>query len=84
MRFIIVAAAIGLIVFWLFRAARGTGSRPDLPKEGPKADRVRDRSGTVQDMVACAHCGLHLPKTESISGRSAVFCSAEHKRLAES
>lgn len=34
-------------------------------------------------MLACAHCGLHLPAAEAVTGRQGAYCSAEHRRLAE-
>ena len=38
----------------------------------------------LQSMVACAHCGLHLPQADAVSDASGkVFCSAEHRRLAQ-
>lgn len=80
MRYIIVTLALALIVFWLVRAARGRGS-DQLPKDN--AAPQRPPVALVQDMVSCAHCGLHLPKTESIPGKGAVYCCPEHQRQAE-
>jgi uncharacterized protein len=31
-------------------------------------------------MVACAHCGLHLPRGEALEVSSRFFCSEEHRR----
>ncbi|MFP5485508.1 MAG: PP0621 family protein [Gammaproteobacteria bacterium] len=33
-----------------------------------------------QDMVACAHCGVHLPRTESVTHGPRSYCCAEHQR----
>ena len=33
-----------------------------------------------EDMVRCAQCGVHLPKSESILSRGEFFCSDEHRR----
>lgn len=44
----------------------------------------RDRppvAGTGEDMVRCAHCGVHLPKSESVLSDGEFFCSDEHRRL---
>jgi hypothetical protein len=31
-------------------------------------------------MVRCDHCGLHLPRNESLTdGRGHVFCSSQHR-----
>lgn len=61
--------------------ARPAPSRPD-PRDPSSASRA---STTPQDIVPCAHCGLHLPRGDAIAGpehgRGAMFCSAEHRRL---
>ena len=33
-----------------------------------------------EDMVRCAQCGVHLPKSESILSRGEFYCSEEHRR----
>lgn len=33
----------------------------------------------AEDMVRCAHCGLHLPKGESIQSDGQFFCGTEHR-----
>lgn len=35
----------------------------------------------AEDMVRCAHCGVHLPVGESVSQGGLQFCSAEHRDL---
>ena len=34
-----------------------------------------------EDMVRCAHCGVHLPRSESHASDEKFFCSEEHLRL---
>lgn len=34
----------------------------------------------MQDMVACAHCGLHLPRSEALAQGARYYCSPEHQR----
>jgi uncharacterized protein len=34
-----------------------------------------------EDMVRCAHCGVHQPKSESILSEGKFYCSQEHLRL---
>lgn len=37
-----------------------------------------------QNMVACAHCGLHLPQADAVTdGENQYYCSAEHRSLAQ-
>ena len=35
--------------------------------------------GVTEDMVRCSHCGMHLPRGESIRADGRDFCSAEHR-----
>ena len=44
--------------------------------------KVEDRGdhSAGEDMVRCAQCGLHLPKSESVPSESAFYCCAEHRR----
>ena len=36
-----------------------------------------------QDMVACAHCGLHLPYNDAVVQRGVAYCSADHLRAGQ-
>jgi uncharacterized protein len=62
---------IVLVVFavWLIRRALRGPERKDPPavKEG--------------DLVACARCGVHLPRSEARQSEGALYCSEEHARL---
>lgn len=33
-----------------------------------------------QDMVACHHCGTHVPRSEAITVAQRHYCCAEHRR----
>ncbi|MCG8487236.1 MAG: hypothetical protein MI756_07180 [Chromatiales bacterium] len=50
--------------------------------------RSTDQSATREvksvESVKCAHCGLHLPKTEAVVKKGVYFCSKEHLIAAES
>lgn len=38
---------------------------------------------TPEVMVACAHCGLHLPQAQALPGGGSLFyCCAEHRQAA--
>ncbi len=62
-----------LLVYWVLKAY-GRGLRKPDPSQS--AQQV---SG--EDMVRCSHCGVHLPRSESISAQGQSFCSEEHRRL---
>lgn len=47
--------------------------------------RSLDQSGTTQgelsqDMVRCAVCGTHLPKSECVEKQGVYYCCEEHSR----
>lgn len=57
--------AIAAVVYLLIRSFR---------KNAPRQDEA-----TTEDMVRCAHCGVHLPKGESVQAQGLDFCSAAHR-----
>jgi uncharacterized protein len=62
---LLLLAAIAAVVYLLIRSYR---------KEIPRQDQ-----SVAEDMVRCAHCGVHLPKSESIMAGGQFFCSAAHR-----
>ncbi len=74
---------IGL--FYVRRALRGGlgqgGRKPagDAPEGAPATPRSEVQD--FEQMVACAHCGLHVPESEGVRGGGSVYCCDEHRRL---
>jgi uncharacterized protein len=70
MKFLVVVLVLA-IAFFAWRSGR---------KEQRSAERVQPRKpqAIAQDMVACAHCGVHLPLEDAVHGRRAVYCGTEH------
>jgi uncharacterized protein len=62
-------------VLWLFGGRRREAPPPSAP---PKPGEAEARA-----VVACAHCGLHLPRDEALPGRGGVFCSEAHRATFE-
>lgn len=60
-----------LLVYWILRSYRRRPGERD----------TRPGTGAAEDMVRCAHCGVHLPRSESVMTRGAYYCSVEHQRL---
>ena len=52
------------------------GKAPEDASVPPRAD-VQE----IEQMVPCAHCGLHVPESEGVRGAGGFFCSEEHRRL---
>ena len=57
--------AIAVVVYLLIKSYRKNVPQQDNP--------------VAEDMVRCAHCGVHLPKSESILAGGNFFCCAEHR-----
>lgn len=78
-KFLIVLAVIAVAIAWIALGRRGRSEQADAaPRRhwrrpnGPPADPA--------PMVACAHCGVHLPQPEAVldaAGRP--FCSEAHR-----
>ena len=58
--------AIVVVIYLLIRSYRKNNLRQDSSK-------------IVEDMVRCAHCGIHLPKGESVQANGRFFCSTAHR-----
>jgi len=75
MRALLILAIVVLAV-WLWRSGRRDTSGTDRP--APPA-----APPGPQEMVRCAHCGVHLPRSDAVAGRLGLYCSAEHRQSAE-
>ena len=72
---------IGVVAWLWFNDTRKQQRRA---REKARADTAgAPSSGTaIERMVACAHCGLHVPASDAIvTGIGASFCSEAHRRL---
>jgi uncharacterized protein len=58
--------AVIAVVFLLLRAYRKKPPKPDVP-------------AAAEEMVRCAQCGVHLPKSESIMAGGNFYCSDAHR-----
>lgn len=59
--------------------------RNNRRKAAPPTPTRKARLAEPEDMVTCAHCGLHLPASDALhSGNQLHYCSREHQRLGTS
>ncbi|MFO6419828.1 PP0621 family protein [Hylemonella sp. W303a] len=79
MKFLLFLLII-LLAVWLWRSGRTAEAET---KRASDPTRRSSPQTAPEDMVRCAHCGLHLPLREAIASSSAHYCSVEHRRLAE-
>ena len=63
---------IFMVLLWQWRQARA-----------PKVKAAQRQPTQPQAMVACTHCGLHLPATDAIPGAQGPYCSAAHRQAQE-
>ena len=45
------------------------------------AKRTASRDKSAESMVACARCGVNLPRSEALEGEKGLYCSEDHRRL---
>jgi len=76
MKILIFLVAVFLLL-WLLR---GGNSRREPPPPRPPA---AGSAGEPQPMLACAKCGVHLPRDDALPGRGGVFCSEAHRKAFE-
>ena len=70
MKYLLVLV-LAFVVYLLWRKAKGGKSGPpgNVAQSGP----------APQDMVRCPVCSVHLPASDAVKGRVALYCSAEHR-----
>ena len=61
-----------VVLLWLLRGA--------VVRRGPGGAA---RPKTPQPMIACAFCGVHLPRDEALPGRGGAFCGDAHRAAFE-
>jgi uncharacterized protein len=77
---------VGRLIFWLLFAIAAWLLVKKLRQAGPMSGGPRTPQGPpagekpVEDMVACARCGLLLPESDSILSGNEHFCCEEHRR----
>ena len=58
--------ALFVLAYWLWRKA----TRPERPSAPLDQDAV--------PMVRCAHCGVHVPRTQALQQEERWYCSRAH------
>jgi uncharacterized protein len=51
-----------------------------LLKSYSRKSRKQDETPQTQDMVSCAYCGVHLPKSDSVLMNGKHYCCTAHSR----
>jgi len=85
MKLLVLLIVLLVAAAWLFgRGRRGAkppapdGSRGDL-KPDPEL-KPKPKANIPAPMLACAHCGVHLPRADaSFDTAGQPYCGAEHR-----
>ena len=73
-KLVLMAVLVLALVFWLRLKTKAKPAPPD-PAAGTSGAEI---------MVACARCGVHLPASEAVLGRSArPYCGGDHRAAAQ-
>jgi uncharacterized protein len=72
MKWLLLLAVIALVMWW---TGAGRNARQAQVRQAAR------RRAAPEAMVACAHCGVHLPRGEAVADGQALFCSAAHRQL---
>ncbi|HEU4350694.1 MAG TPA: PP0621 family protein [Burkholderiales bacterium] len=68
---LVVLIVLVVVAAWLLRRAW-------------RANRAQEKSQSSPvpaDLVACARCGMYLPRAEAREAGGRLYCGAEHARL---
>ncbi|MFP5466837.1 MAG: PP0621 family protein [Gammaproteobacteria bacterium] len=71
MKYLLVVAVV-LVAFWIWRNNRRQEQAQRQTMRPPAT------TSTPVRMVACHHCGTHLPETDAVAGSLGVYCSQAH------
>jgi uncharacterized protein len=72
-KYLLLLIVVFVVIWWLRGSMRRRAQAEAPPRPTPGA----------QPMLTCAHCGVHLPQREAVSGAdpasAAVYCSEAHR-----
>jgi uncharacterized protein len=69
---LLVLILLVVLAVWVIRRA----FRASRPAREPEKQPLEQ-----QDLVRCARCGVHLPRSEARPADGALYCGEEHARL---
>ena len=86
-KYLVLLAVVGAVIWWLRRARPGDErQRPQARAANSKGkdDAASSASDSVDAkpalMLACAHCGVHLPQADALTDAAGrPFCGEAHR-----
>jgi uncharacterized protein len=76
MKFVVLLIVVVGGLLWL-----AMGRRKTPPDSAPKRDAAKAAApGAAQTVLACAHCGVHLPAADALRDAAGhAYCSDAHR-----
>jgi uncharacterized protein len=68
---LLVLILLVVLAVWLIRRALRSST----------AQKTQNKPPVQGDLVACARCGMHLPRAEALPAGGLLYCGEEHARL---
>jgi uncharacterized protein len=82
-KYLVLLLVLGLAFLW-WNTQRKNARRDEARREtNPAPPAHPTAANTPQDMVQCAVCAVHLPRSDAVTGRAGIYCSSEHRAHAE-
>jgi uncharacterized protein len=75
---IVIIGVLVLLVLWLLRKSL-SGRKPSAPSD-QNSDK-NNQSDQSAALIACAHCGVMLPKADAFWREGQSYCSMTHRNL---
>lgn len=73
MKYLLLLVVV-LVAVWVWRHNR-RDERTGVPPAPPPQTLT-----PATRMIACTHCGMHLPEHEAVYGERGLYCCHEHRR----
>jgi uncharacterized protein len=77
LKYLLVLFVVAIGVWMVSTRSRKPGGRDDAARDKPSSAPA----AKPQQMLRCAHCGLHLPASDVVTDGSLAYCSESHRRL---
>lgn len=76
----VVLIVVGLVIARIL--SRQNAARQHMATQARQAPRRRAPPVAAPEaMVRCAHCGIHLPRSDAVLIQGKTWCSEEHAKL---
>lgn len=81
-KYLLMLALVGAAIWWLRRSRRGDETARKPPQPAAQGGPRKGAPGPAEPapMLACAHCGVHLPEAEAVKDADGrAYCGEAHR-----